>query len=82
MGSGCSPPGDVLPDGIWFGFAEAVEGGVITFDLGCYFSEPAASVAAAHTGNRQAMTKVNVENVLRYWPFIGYYTRPICRRVG
>jgi hypothetical protein len=49
-GSGCSPPGDVLPDGIWFGFAEVVTGGEITFDLGCYFSEPAASAAAAEDG--------------------------------
>ena len=45
-GSGCAPPGDVLPDGIWFGFAEAVSARVITFDLGCYFTGAAADAAA------------------------------------
>jgi len=46
-GSGCSPPGDVLPDGIWFGYAEEVVDGVITFDLACYFTGAAAETAAA-----------------------------------
>jgi hypothetical protein len=41
-GSGCAPPGDVLPDGVWFGYAEAVSGAVITFDLACYFTGQAA----------------------------------------
>ena len=41
-GSGCSPPGDALPDGIWFGYAEGVAGGVLTFDLACYFTGAAA----------------------------------------
>ena len=45
-GSGCAPPGDVLPDGIWFGYAEAVSGGVITFDLACYFTGDAAWTAS------------------------------------
>ena len=45
-GSGCVVDGDVLPDGIWFGFAEAVSAGVITFDLGCYFTGAAADAAA------------------------------------
>jgi hypothetical protein len=46
-GSGCSPPGDDLPDGVWFGYAEAVSGGVISFDLACYFTGDAAAAVAA-----------------------------------
>lgn len=46
-GSGCVVAGDVLPDGVWMGFAEAYGGGVITFDLACYFSGDAANAAAA-----------------------------------
>lgn len=46
-GSGCSPPGDTLPDGIWFGYAEGVAGGIITFDLACYFTGAAAIAASA-----------------------------------
>jgi hypothetical protein len=45
-GSGCVVSGDVLPDGVWMGFAEAVSGSVITFDLACYFSGDAADTAA------------------------------------
>jgi hypothetical protein len=45
-GSGCVVEGDVLPDGVWFGFAEAVSGGTITFDLGCFFTGAAADAAA------------------------------------
>lgn len=51
-GSGCVIGDvDVLPDGIWMGFAEAVSfpaggTGTITFDLACYFSGAAADAAA------------------------------------
>ncbi len=45
-GSGCAPPGDVLPDGVWFGLAKAVGGGAISFDLGCFFTGAAADAAA------------------------------------
>lgn len=51
-GSGCViGDTDVLPDGIWMGFAEAVSfpagaAGTITFDLACYFSGAAADAAA------------------------------------
>ena len=45
-GSGCAPPGDVLPDGVWFGFAKAVSAGTITFDLACFFTGAAADTAA------------------------------------
>ena len=50
-GSGCVTPGfDALPDGVWFGFAEGVGGGMITFDLACFFTGPAAEDAAAEDG--------------------------------
>jgi hypothetical protein len=45
-GSGCILYGDVLLDGVWFGFAKAVSNGVITFDLGCFFTGAAADAAA------------------------------------
>jgi hypothetical protein len=51
-GSGCAPPGDTLPDGVWFGFAEEVSDGVITFDLACYFSGDAIAAAAAADGEQ------------------------------
>lgn len=49
-GSGCVVAGGVLPDGLWFGYAEAVGGGVITFDLACYFTGAAAEAAATADG--------------------------------
>jgi hypothetical protein len=50
-GSGCVTPGfDALPNGVWFGFAEGVGGGTITFDLACFFTGPAAVAAAAADG--------------------------------
>lgn len=50
-GSGCVTPGfDALPNGVWFGFAEGVGGGVITFDLACFFTGPAAVAAATADG--------------------------------
>jgi hypothetical protein len=50
-GSGCVTPGfDALPDGVWFGFAEGVGGGMITFDLACFFTGAAAEAAAAEDG--------------------------------
>ena len=45
-GSGCVVSGDVLLPGVWMGFATAVGGGEITFDLVCYFSGDAADAAA------------------------------------
>ncbi|HSM02802.1 MAG TPA: hypothetical protein VK960_10255 [Acidimicrobiia bacterium] len=45
-GSGCAPPGDVLPAGMWFGFAKGFSAGTLTFDLACFFTG-AAGVAAA-----------------------------------
>lgn len=50
-GSGCVTPGfDALPNGVWFGFAEGVGGGRITFDLACFFTGPAAVAAATADG--------------------------------
>jgi len=50
-GSGCVVPSfDVLPNGVFFGFAEGVGGGMITFDLACFFTGAAAEAAAAEDG--------------------------------
>ena len=47
-GSGCVVADYItLPNGVWFGFAEAVGGGAIDFDLACFFTGEAAVVAAA-----------------------------------
>lgn len=45
-GSGCVVGADQLPPGVWFGYVDAVSGGVLTFDLACFFTG-AAGVAAA-----------------------------------
>ena len=49
-GSGCVVDGDALTAGVWFGFAESVADGVITFDLACFFTGPAAVAAATADG--------------------------------
>ena len=50
-GSGCVvPPGDVLPDGVWFGSVEGYVGGVIELDLACYFTGAAATAARIADG--------------------------------
>ena len=50
-GSGCVVADfEVLPNGVWFGFAEGVGGGMITFDLACFFTGAAAEAAAAEDG--------------------------------
>jgi hypothetical protein len=49
-GSGCVVGADVLPAGVWFGFAQAVGGGNITFDLACFFTGAAAAAAATEDG--------------------------------
>lgn len=48
-GSGCVTDGS-LGSGVWFGFATAVSGGVITFDLACFFTGDAATTAAQQDG--------------------------------
>lgn len=49
-GSGCTPGTDDLPDGRWFGFATGTTGTSIGFDLACWFSDEAATLAAAEDG--------------------------------
>jgi hypothetical protein len=49
-GSGCVVGADVLPAGVWFGFAKAVTGGNITFDLACFYTGDAAAAAAIADG--------------------------------
>ncbi|HAX81443.1 MAG TPA: hypothetical protein DCY40_02605 [Actinobacteria bacterium] len=49
-GSGCVVGADVLPAGVWFGFAKAYGGGTITFDLACFFTGAAAAAAATADG--------------------------------
>jgi hypothetical protein len=49
-GSGCAPPGDGLPDGVWFGFAEGADDGAVTFDLACFWTGAAAQAEAAADG--------------------------------
>lgn len=57
-GSGCAPPsGDVLPDGVWFGYAMAFGGfqagsgsEPLSFDLACYFTGDAAYAARVADG--------------------------------
>lgn len=49
-GSGCIHAPGTLTDGMWFGFVEAIGGGAVTFDMGCFFTGPAAVAAAAADG--------------------------------
>lgn len=50
-GSGCTPPpGEGLPDGRWFGLVEAADGGLLSFDLACWFVGTAAEAAASEDG--------------------------------
>lgn len=38
LGSGCSPPGgSAMPDGIWYGYVNRLDAGVIGFDLACLY---------------------------------------------
>ncbi len=50
-GSGCTPGEGDLPDGEWFGYVDMAGETEIAFDLACWFSEPAATVAAAEDGD-------------------------------
>lgn len=51
-GSGCSPTGDTLPDGVWFGTLVSVDvpGNSIGLDLECFYTGPAADAKAASQG--------------------------------
>ena len=53
-GSGCAPPpGDTLPDGIWFGDLKSVDvsGSTLSLDLNCFFTGNAANHAASQDGS-------------------------------
>lgn len=50
-GSGCVTPGfDALPNGVWFGFVEALGAEGLVFDLACFFTGDAAVAAAEEDG--------------------------------
>ena len=50
-GSGCTPGGDDLPDGWWYGSLESPPGDDLTVDLACYYSGAAAEAEAASRGD-------------------------------
>jgi hypothetical protein len=49
-GSGCTPGEGDLPDGEWYGGVIEAEGDTIGFDLACWFTGDAATLAAAEDG--------------------------------
>lgn len=49
-GSGCTPGGDELPDGEWYGLVVSAAAGSIDFDLACWFTGEAAVLASAEDG--------------------------------
>ena len=50
-GSGCSPTGDDLPDGWWYGRLDGAVTSETTFDLACYYTGAAAEEEAAARGD-------------------------------
>ncbi len=49
QGSGCTPGATGLPDGVWFGFAEAWSTSQIAFDMACWWTgAKAKEVGLAH----------------------------------
>lgn len=49
-GSGCSPAGDSLDDGRWFGYVTGASADQLEFDLACRFSDEQASLAQVEDG--------------------------------
>jgi hypothetical protein len=51
-GTGCAPPGDVLPDGVWFGVVTGIStvGESISLDLGCLYTGDDARAEAEFDG--------------------------------
>ena len=39
LGNGCTPGGNTLPDGIWYAYAWEEDGGMVGFDLVCYYTD-------------------------------------------
>ena len=50
-GSGCVIGQDVLPDGMWFGFVEAVGDDAVSIDIACFWTGDAAITEAEADGN-------------------------------
>jgi hypothetical protein len=50
-GSGCTPGGDELPDGWWYGRVDGAVGSELSFDLACYYIGAAAESEAASRGD-------------------------------
>jgi hypothetical protein len=53
-GSGCSPGGTALPDGIWFGWVVERDFEGVVFDLACFYFGPAAYDEGAKDGEEVA----------------------------
>ena len=49
-GSGCKPGSGPLPDGFWFGLVASRSNESLEFDLACWFTDDAATQAAAEDG--------------------------------
>ncbi len=49
-GSGCTPGGETLADGVWFGLVTGADEHQLEFDLACWFTGDAAATAAAEDG--------------------------------
>lgn len=59
IGSGCSPSGDALADGVYFGFVTpGLAPSSVNFDLACYYSS-----ARMEARGLEALQEDNVENV-------------------
>ena len=56
LGSGCTPGGDALRDGIWFGWIEAVRSGGFTFDLACLEAGSPATATNSNPRTRDIKT--------------------------
>lgn len=50
VGSGCTPGGTQLGDGVWFGYIDTADTTSIKFDLACWFTGDGAVQAAAQDG--------------------------------
>jgi len=57
-GSGCSPGGDTLPDGIWFGEIASLTAGAIEFDLICFAPLAPDEDGAGHLTNDNPKLRV------------------------
>jgi len=62
QGSGCVVSGDGLPDGMWFGYVEAMSTDTVIFDLACFYTGGAAVAAAAEDGEEAFDFYIRNEN--------------------